>query len=535
MFEAYIINIVASISLGEFKKLINKDARSEINEVVSKVIKSLIKNKGIREKEEKKVKEFLINYSENPDGFGDVEKGEYGKFLKKFYEILPCYQMASNFISEQNDQKRFEILKEKFEILEEKFEILEEKTEQKYHTEITDQKAFNFISEQNNQKRFEILKEKIEQKYDTKVTNLENTISNLNELRDYDKNKIGALANKIEQLEKEKKNHLEQLDSIRKSNLNIDEKLHKEALELFLQDKIDQSLEKLEEKILIEEEERNRNRNKELQEESKKLAKRRIFKARLYAIKFNFKKAIFNFEKAIKIDSSPENLFEFAKFLQELNYLDLSKSSYEEALKIYRERAKENPRTYLADVAATLNNLANLHSDKNEFPQALEKYEEALKIYRELAKENPRTYLADVAATLNNLANLHSDKNEFPQALEKYEEALKIYRERAKENSRTYLPYVATTLNNLAVLHSAKNEFPQALEKHEEALKIRRELAKENPRTYEINYARSLLMGVCFFNKDHNDLIRSKEILLKYKGIPAADDLLEIIDEIEKG
>ena len=165
MFEAYIINIVASISLGEFKKLINKDARSEINEVVSKVIKSLIKNKGIREKEEKKVKEFLINYSENPDGFGDVEKGEYGKFLKKFYEILPCYQMASNFISEQNDQKRFEILKEKF-------EILEEKTEQKYHTEITDQKAFNFISEQNNQKRFEILKEKIEQKYDTKVTNL---------------------------------------------------------------------------------------------------------------------------------------------------------------------------------------------------------------------------------------------------------------------------------------------------------------------------------------------------------------------------
>ena len=140
-----------------------------------------------------------------------------------------------------------------------------------------------------------------------------------------------------------------------------------------------------------------------------------------------------------------------------------------------------------------------------------------------------------MATTLNNLALLQKAKNEFPQALEKYEEALKIYRERAKENSRTYLPYVATTLNNLAVLHSAKNEFPQALEKHEEALKIRRELAKENPRTYEINYARSLLMGVCFFNKDHNDLIRSKEILLKYKGIPAADDLLEIIDEIEKG
>ena len=48
----------------------------------------------------------------------------------------------------------------------------------------------------------------------------------------------------------------------------------------------------------------------------------------------------------------------------------------------------------------TLNNLAELHSDKNEFLQALEKNEEALRIYRELAKENPRSYEADVAMNL---------------------------------------------------------------------------------------------------------------------------------------
>ncbi|MCP4123653.1 MAG: tetratricopeptide repeat protein, partial [Bacteroidetes bacterium] len=170
---------------------------------------------------------------------------------------------------------------------------------------------------------------------------------------------------------------------------------------------------------------------------------------------------------------------------------------------------------------------------KNEFPQALEKYEEALKIYRELAKENPRTYLPDVAMTLNNLAVLQKAKNEFPQALEKYEEALKIYRELAKENPRTYLPDVAMTLNNLANLHSDKNEFPQALEKYEEALKIRRELAKENPRRYEIEYAKLLLMGVVLLNKDSYDLIKSKEILVRYKGIPLADKLLNMVNEIE--
>jgi len=47
-----------------------------------------------------------------------------------------------------------------------------------------------------------------------------------------------------------------------------------------------------------------------------------------------------------------------------------------------------------------LNNLANLHSDKNEFPQALEKYEEALKIYKALAKENPKAYQINYARTL---------------------------------------------------------------------------------------------------------------------------------------
>jgi len=134
--------------------------------------------------------------------------------------------------------------------------------------------------------------------------------------------------------------------------------------------------------------------------------------------------------------------------------------------------------------------------------------------------------------TLNNLANLHSDKNEFPQALEKYEEALKIRRELARENPRTYLPYVATTLNNLAVLHSDKNEFPQALEKYEEALKIRRELARENPRTNEIELAQLLIMGVFYFKKNKTNLKTAKKILKEYPENFKAQKLLLFIEEL---
>ena len=122
-------------------------------------------------------------------------------------------------------------------------------------------------------------------------------------------------------------------------------------------------------------------------------------------------------------------------------------------MQIDRALAKENPAAYLPDVAITLNNLANLHSDKNEFAAALEKYEEALQIRRALAKENPAAYLPDVAMTLNNLAVLHSDKNELAEAEEKYEESLHIYKALAKENHAAFLPYVLMTAINLSIFY----------------------------------------------------------------------------------
>jgi len=56
----------------------------------------------------------------------------------------------------------------------------------------------------------------------------------------------------------------------------------------------------------------------------------------------------------------------------------------------------------------TLNNLDNLHSNKNEIAIALTEYQEALQIRRELAVENPRSFLPDVAMTLLNLSLFYS-------------------------------------------------------------------------------------------------------------------------------
>ena len=66
---------------------------------------------------------------------------------------------------------------------------------------------------------------------------------------------------------------------------------------------------------------------------------------------------------------------------------------------------------------------------------------------------NPSAYLPDVATTLNNLANLHSNKNELAEAEAEYAEALEIRRKLAAVNPSAYLPNVATTLINVAIYH----------------------------------------------------------------------------------
>ena len=58
-------------------------------------------------------------------------------------------------------------------------------------------------------------------------------------------------------------------------------------------------------------------------------------------------------------------------------------------------------------MAMTLNNLAKLHEDNNEFAVAEEEYNEALKISRDLAIKNPKTYLPFLAKTAINLSSFY--------------------------------------------------------------------------------------------------------------------------------
>ena len=143
-------------------------------------------------------------------------------------------------------------------------------------------------------------------------------------------------------------------------------------------------------------------------ESRNQLSSEYLIKARLQATFYEqpnrFENACQYFEEALRAERSASALFEYALFLQNHNSFKQANPFYDEALRTYRELANENPRTFLPDVAMTLNNLANLQKARNDYELAANSYDEALRIRRELAKENPRTFLPDVAMTLVNLS-----------------------------------------------------------------------------------------------------------------------------------
>lgn len=107
-----------------------------------------------------------------------------------------------------------------------------------------------------------------------------------------------------------------------------------------------------------------------------------------------------------------------------------------------------------AQVANSLNNLANLYSDKGQLDKSERLYQRALAIREQvLGPEHP-----SVAQSLNNLAILCRNKGDYAKAKLLLRRALDI---REKTLTAQH-PDVARTLNSLAVLYYQKGDYDQA-------------------------------------------------------------------------
>jgi tetratricopeptide (TPR) repeat protein len=149
-----------------------------------------------------------------------------------------------------------------------------------------------------------------------------------------------------------------------------------------------------------------------------------------------------------------------------------AKPLYARALEI-RETVlgSDHPRT-----AASLNHLAALLSEQNDFAGARPLYERALAIWEKaLGPEH-----ADTASSLNNLAILLSNQGDLAAARPLQERALEIWEKVLGPEH----PYTASSLNNLATLLQDQGELAAASPLAERALAIREKvLGPDHPHT----------------------------------------------------
>jgi len=454
--SSFAINFAAGIALKLWDSSKNS-VDKQIQLAFNAALKDWSVNSSIRDRNEIRFKNLLKEYLNNPDGLieDDSSKMITG-FFSFFEKRIAEHQAAFNYLLLIKNKAQYDEVTNQLSVIRVQIsEMLENASIDPRDVEV-------YLNQLPFDKKKEYVEKKVEDLYKQKTISLE-----LKEILIIVSNKVyertNELSVEIEHL-KATGNHF-LANTLKRIKIAIEKRRPEALSEIYVGYKKKEK----ENKITV---------LKELIKSAK--------------IIFAYNQTIKFYNELIHVQPTAENHFAYGYFLQEFNLFVDATRQYEEALQIYRELARENPKIYLPDVAATLNNLANLQKAKNEFGNALKQYEEALQIRRVLARENPSTYLPYVAETMNNLANLQKVKNQFGEALELYEEALQIYRELAQENPKIFLPYVAGTLNNLANLQKAKNELDNALEKYQEALKIYRELAQENPKKYLTDVAGTL-------------------------------------------
>ncbi|NBC17643.1 MAG: tetratricopeptide repeat protein [Bacteroidetes bacterium] len=120
------------------------------------------------------------------------------------------------------------------------------------------------------------------------------------------------------------------------------------------------------------------------------------------------------------------------------------------------------------DLAANLNNLANMLHNQQRLNEARPLYEEALEIVTERwGPEHPY-----VAFTLNSLAALHQDRQAFDAARQQFDRARRI----AEAHLEPDHPFTAVVVHNQAKLSRAEGALEAAAARYREAVTLRRAL-----------------------------------------------------------
>jgi tetratricopeptide (TPR) repeat protein len=159
---------------------------------------------------------------------------------------------------------------------------------------------------------------------------------------------------------------------------------------------------------------------------------------------------------------------------------------------VRRALAETDPDTYLADLAQSLNTLANRLAGAGHLEEALATAQEAVDIRRRLILTDREEHLPALAQSLVTLADRAIGVGRSEEGRRIAEEAVRHLRELAANKPGVHRPDLAEALNTLAMALAVDGRHTQALEHVKTAVAIRQELWQTKPRAYSPDLARSL-------------------------------------------
>ncbi len=184
-----------------------------------------------------------------------------------------------------------------------------------------------------------------------------------------------------------------------------------------------------------------------------------------FSIKGNFPKALWFFERGLKINEEIGNKKGIAGLLGNIGNIYNDQSNYPKALeyqqrslKIYEEIGDKT------GIANALINIGNIYSKQSSYPKALEYYQRSLKIYEESGDKQ------GIAYVLNNIGTIYQGQGNYPRTLEYYEKSLKVAEEIGDKRQ------ISMCLVNLGSTYALQGNYPRALEYTEKSLKLAEEI-----------------------------------------------------------
>ena len=118
---------------------------------------------------------------------------------------------------------------------------------------------------------------------------------------------------------------------------------------------------------------------------------------------------------------------------------------YNDALRIYKQLAIDNPNKYLARVARVQHFLSIVYEIRGEFKKSEKAIQDAIKALNRLTIGNANKYMSILANEVVCLASLYDFFDFYDQSKESYLKALDIYKELVSRESKLYLTKMADT------------------------------------------------------------------------------------------